>query len=455
VKFANRRSFTHLNQVEKGSYRIYLGLLVGVFTAGTTYAFLVCIREAIRILGTVAPEYFWYFSAEELYFSSYVLAFFALQLGQMQCFKIWWQRHYRSRQMRYTQSLIFHDFRTNFWYFFYWFFALSFYYSFYMIDGGFHHLKIIVEFSWLWVLLLLVLHLNSFATYRRLAKAKFWKPFALSSVLVFGLAALLAFWQPAGAEKMQAINAEKDIFKKNNFQLPVSPLRNKVNLRFGDLVNVYYGDNGKIQYRYRNTLFTEKDTLAKKLNTVYETPFSSFPKLTLRADSRIPMAHLAFLLGALEPNVYSNFYVGIASVNRKLPPALDMRFQRVSASALLAAWRDTAENSPVASNLAFSFTNYVPSAVSAKERLAELTSILYRKMDQAPNYPYLELEIDATTTLGDYILAKSAFYLAVKQKRQDYAQNLFTKNFEKLKEEEKKTCEQLYPVRLKLTALVD
>jgi hypothetical protein len=279
--------------------------------------------------------------------------------------------------------------------------------------------------------------------------SKVWRPFLISSIITFGLAALLAFWQPAKAERIQTLNAQKDLFKNSGFQLPGSPLRSKKPIHTRERVDVYYNLTNEIVYRYKAKTYTSSKAIAQDLNANFKPQNWFIPTLVLQADSRYSLYELATFLDQLTPAMYQRAYFNIASVNPKLPPVLDKHYQRFNAFTLVKAWRNKTEQNPDATKLKFDFTNYASSALSAKAKLQELSKIFYHKIDQAPNYPYLQLELDSTVTLGDYLLVKSAFYLAVKQKRQNYAKNHFFKDLEALNEEDKETCERLYPVRLK------
>lgn len=170
--------------------RIISGVVLGLLYSFSLYSFLYIMRESLRILSVTDDYDVWLLSREEVNFYNLVLAFISVIIGQSTCFWYWNDRPRKllEKNKRLRISIL-NDQRVLNWFFLYVFFQLAVFYGYYFgftIKGAFYTFSLYPDYKYLFILIIIVLFLNSWISILKIinGKRKFW---FLASALVVSL----------------------------------------------------------------------------------------------------------------------------------------------------------------------------------------------------------------------------------------------------------------------------
>ncbi len=175
--------------------KLITGILIGLFYSFAFYSFLYLIREAFRLLSVTEDYDLWILTDKEVNFYNLFFAFISVIISQSVCFVFWLDRSRGFFEKRhYRITTIVNDQRVLNWYFLSWFsklaivFAIMFGLTFH---GGFYFFSFYPDYSYVFILIIIVLFLQTWNTIGLTFKRKSLKWMLLTgtilSVIAFGL----------------------------------------------------------------------------------------------------------------------------------------------------------------------------------------------------------------------------------------------------------------------------
>ncbi len=206
--------------------RLVLGLFVGLAYSFSLYGLLVVLREAIRIMSYDHVFNFWVLNEEEVTFYNLFYAFIAVIFGQSACFSFWTEgmreklRRYPTRQVR-----MIHDQRFLNFSFLMWFGQLAFLYglffSFSYVDMN-SFLSFYPQYVYIFVLLILVLFLQSWVSIRLVFTRGSLRWMLISALLVSALSFGLSRIPIVDNKKLDAVAYQGNLLLHYSFDRPGS-----------------------------------------------------------------------------------------------------------------------------------------------------------------------------------------------------------------------------------------
>jgi biopolymer transport protein ExbD len=205
-------------------FKVIIGILVGLFFAFAFYSFLYLIREVFRILSVTETYDLWILTDNEVNFYNLIFAFISVIIGQSVTFSFWFDRPKSIfGKQNYRKTTIINDQRALNWYFLSWFsklaivFGLMFGLTF---SGGFYVFSFYQDYNYIFILIVIVLFLQTWNTISLTFKRKGQKWMlisgALLSITVFGFSRInLIDYKTINQNYLQ-----KNIHYSYNLELP-------------------------------------------------------------------------------------------------------------------------------------------------------------------------------------------------------------------------------------------
>ena len=175
--------------------RFTIGILIGLSYSFVSYAFLYLMREFFRVFSLTEDFDMWILTESEVYFYNFFFAFVAVIVGQSVCFSFWLDRPrkiFGNRHFRRTK--IINDQRFLHWYFLSWFSKLAFLFGIlfgHLFQGGFHDFSLYPDYNFMFVMIVVVLFLQTWNSIRPTFRRKSFKwmlaSAAIVSIVAFGL----------------------------------------------------------------------------------------------------------------------------------------------------------------------------------------------------------------------------------------------------------------------------
>lgn len=176
------------NFIQISQLKIIIGLLLGLFFAFTFYSFLYLVRETFRILSLTETYDLWILTDKEVRFYNLIFAFISVIIGQAVAFSIWFDRPKSIFEKRnYIKTTILNDQRALNLYFLCWFSKLSIIFGLIFgltIPGGFYVVSLYPDYNFVFILIIIVLFLQTWNTMNLSFKRKGQKWMLISAVLL-------------------------------------------------------------------------------------------------------------------------------------------------------------------------------------------------------------------------------------------------------------------------------
>lgn len=175
--------------------RLIIGVLIGLFVSFVFYALQYTIREAVRFSSISDDFDIWVLSHSEVNFYNLVFAFISVIVGQSVCFLFWFDRPKKILGLRNTRlRSIINDQRALNWVFLSWFSKVATTYGILFGVagiGGYYTMSFYPDYNYMFILIIMVLFLQTWATLLLVYKKKAQKWMVISAILVstlsFGL----------------------------------------------------------------------------------------------------------------------------------------------------------------------------------------------------------------------------------------------------------------------------
>ena len=202
---------------------IVFSIVLGIFYAFVFYSFLYLSREIIRLFSVTDKYDIWVLSDKEVNFYNLFFAFLSLIFAQSICFAQWFGKPRRVfEKVTIQKSAIINDqrFLNNF--FFSWFSRLATLYALFIgiaPAAGFYVFSFYPKYNFMFVLILIVLFLQTWVTILRIYKRKTLKWMLYSAVIISALAFMFSRINLVDYKSINKIVLEKNIAHKYNLEL--------------------------------------------------------------------------------------------------------------------------------------------------------------------------------------------------------------------------------------------
>lgn len=226
MSFPKKFHHSSFKSLEISKSRILFGIITGIFFSLSFYFLTSLIREVLRIISTTENYDLWILSKRERIFYNLFYALVAAIFGQSICFSIWLNNKRKPlKRHRYLRSSILIDQSVLNTYFILWFSKLALMFAlFFGADrgGGFYVFSFYPDYKYLFILIIIVLFLQTWVTIRRIFKNKSLKWMLVSFLIVFGYSFLLTNINIVDYKSINKSLLENNVFKKYDLQVPES-----------------------------------------------------------------------------------------------------------------------------------------------------------------------------------------------------------------------------------------
>jgi biopolymer transport protein ExbD len=176
-------------------FRLITGVSIGLFYSFAFYSFLYLIREVFRIISVTEDYDLWILTDQEVNFYNLFFAFISVIISQSVCFAFWFDRPRKFFEKRhYRITTIVNDQRVLNWYFLSWFSKLAIVFGIMFglaFHGGFYVFSFYPDYNYVFILIIIVLYLQTWNTIGLTFKRKSLKWMLLTGVIIsiiaFGL----------------------------------------------------------------------------------------------------------------------------------------------------------------------------------------------------------------------------------------------------------------------------
>lgn len=207
--------------------RFYIGIFLGILTSVTMYLFLTASREVLRVMFSQS-EYFdlWVVSNKETWFYNLIFAFISSNLGQGICFKTWFEapnRFFSNYYFNFKRKVIYNEsmfFNVNFLNIFA---KLSVVYAIWFGENYCYlNYNISSKFNFVWIILVVVMHLEQWKTIRKVYRKNSLKPFIVFTSSIIVISFLLSFINPIDFKSFNSKYLSKSVDYNYQLDKPVS-----------------------------------------------------------------------------------------------------------------------------------------------------------------------------------------------------------------------------------------
>lgn len=168
--------------------RIITGIVIGLLFSFVFYSFSYVMREILRMFSGTFNYDLWVLTNEEVNFYNLFFAFVSVIFGQSVCFNFWLDRPKRLfNYARFRKTSIINDQRAFLWYFIFWFSEIGICYGImysFAFHGGFQFFSFYPDFKYLFVLIIIVLFLQTWNTIRISFRRESLKWILISAIIV-------------------------------------------------------------------------------------------------------------------------------------------------------------------------------------------------------------------------------------------------------------------------------
>lgn len=283
-----KQNFLHpdLKTFEVSKFRIIVGVIIVIFYSFALYSFQFVLREAFRTLSVNEDYDLWILSANEVHFYNLFFAFISVIIGQSICFTYWFDSpNKRVHRLNYKRTSILNDQRVLNWYFLFWFLKMTFLYALFfgLSSGlGYNVFSFYPDYIYLFILIIVVLYMQTWNTIRQLFKQRSTKWMLISITIVsissFGLSRI----NIVDYEAINKMCNQKNIHYNYNFELTESDFYEKLEKR-SLIENIYIVERKKQTGKYEPVILIDNQEV--KLNDLYK---KIKEKQSLRTEFDIP-----------------------------------------------------------------------------------------------------------------------------------------------------------------------
>lgn len=412
--------------------RKFMGPFIGILVAIAFYALLYLLRDICRAMPALSPEHFWALSEDELSFYNFFYAAVASLLGQSICFAFWLNRprHITSPQ-RLTRIRVLHDQRFFIWYFLAWFSKVAFVYGLFFgwtLWGGHYVFSFYPDYRFLFYLILIVLFLQSWTSFRLLFPRQTFKWILVSALVLVSFSFGLSKINLLDQEAFQYSRQRESIYYKYDFELPQSAYYENVyhshlSIKVQLVLDFSVSDSPSIlldQEKINPSSLPQKLRMHLSMINKYERHRAS---VSLYADHRVPIAFVEKVKTAISRAGISKLYYMVVPVN----PEFDVRYYDNLGIPYGVSNNNYPIDSLIADSLLSAKRNFpTPSVTVSIEKIRidsdkmdqnQLVSIFAERIKEEPG-KIIRYNYNPQDPLSKYIRVLSAAHLAMESIRQ-------------------------------------
>lgn len=224
--------------------RFYIGIFLGILTAVTFYLFFNVSREIMRITFSANKYYdLWVLTDRETWFYNLIFALISSSFGQGICFKTWFEGPNRAfsnsyfdfkRKVMYNDSMFFNVNFLNL------FAKTSVLYGLWYGEmSGYLLLDKTLKYNFIWIIIVIVLHLEQWKTIRRVFRKAGLKGFFIFTTAILLISFLLSFINPIDYKSFNSKFISNSIEYNYQLERPESKYA-RVNFGYSLTMNLYF-----------------------------------------------------------------------------------------------------------------------------------------------------------------------------------------------------------------------
>ena len=453
-KLGIRKSFTPWKD---SRFRFFSGILVGLFYALAFYSLLYCTREVMRVLSITEYYDLWTLTESEVQFYNLFFAALSMILGQAICFTIWLERPRKPGQRYYRRTVsILVDHKVLLWFFLAWFskltivIALLFTTSYTSAD--FYALSLYPKYRYLFVLIILVLFLQSWNNFLLKHKGLGYRWVLVSALMLSLLSFSMSQWNVVDYKKLNQKVLSKNSFHKYDIRLPKSDYYKVARREYNSkkLFLVLPQPSKKMEPEI--ILGSERCGFYEAVAKIYEMQQKRPQELKyvspfiLNVGPGITMDHMATLKENMAAFSLHQLHIAVVPNNAELDERYYTRHYIPLASRAYYHPNDRRLQDKYIIPIEFTDAgSYLVNSVQVpagalQEYVATLIAI-------HPNYAFI-LTVEAQLQFETYFYAYRSVVNPIIAKRENYSKEIFGKSMEALYYEEQKQVIKKYPLTL-------
>ena len=459
------KNFLHKDPgfVKLSPARLITGGLLGISYAFIFYAFLYLMREVFRLLSITRKYDMWVLSEQEVGFYNLFFAFVAVILGQTVCIVYCFDRPKRIFGSRnYRKSSIINDQRFLNWYFLSWFARAAVLFGLFfglVLKGGWHAFSLYPDYRYLFILIIIVLFLQTWNSIRLAYIRKSLKWMLMAAVVVSMLSFAFSKINFTDYKRINENILSKNINHKYRLELPVSDIYEKQEMRSmtQDIYVVYQKNESPAKpFIIVDNQQVSPDKLPGEIHhwlaSMYE---SDRPFLILRlyVHKSVPMDFVNELKSILaEQGIRRIAYAVVPSGERysryyhtevHFPSWLSPDY--VNIPGLKVPVERTTEASVI---IKIEQTNEGIILVNDKKTDPSMLKLkIWQLIPDDKDY-LIEYHINDHIAFSEYFKVLSATTKAILERREDHAESRFARSYEMLDYESQKKVREKYPLAI-------
>jgi biopolymer transport protein ExbD len=459
------KNFLHkeLDFIQISRYKIIIGILVGLFFSFSFYSFLYLSREVFRILSVTETYDLWVLTDNEVEFYNLIFAFISVILGQSVAFSFWFDRPKNIfGKQNYRRTTIINDQRALNWYFLFWFsklaivFGLMFGLTF---RGGFYVFSLYPDFNYIFILIVIVLFLQTWNTICLTFKRKCQKWMLISAALL----TIAAFgFSRINLIDYKTINQnyhQKNIHYSYNLELPETDSYERLFSR-SLIENIYIVETKTQQTNNKPVIVVDNEEIAleklhekivdwQSMRNEYDIPRIVY---RLHIHKSIKMDFINQVKNELTKSGVSKIAYAVIPTNLEYDKKY---YQDCSFSMILPNWNaDWLNPKSIYKDL-----NKIQNIIEIKQTESEYLindSLLkmnrikdtIKKLIQNNSDYIIKYHVNDNAHFSDYFRVLSATKEAINELRDEYSETTYSKQYDIIGYEEEAEVRQKYPYRI-------
>ncbi|HOF15953.1 MAG TPA: hypothetical protein PLF32_01265 [Bacteroidales bacterium] len=447
------KKFLHkqLNFIQISQSKIIIGILLGLFFAFTFYSFLYLVRETFRVLSLTETYDLWILTDKEVRFYNLIFAFISVIIGQAVAFSIWFDRPKSIFEKRnYIKTTILNDQRALNLYFLCWFSKLSIIFGLIFgltIPGGFYVVSLYPDYNFVFILIIIVLFLQTWNTMNLSFKRKGQKWMLISAVLL----SIIAFgFSKINLIDYKAINQkllQKNIHYSYNLELPETESYEKLS-EFLSIKNIYIVETKTQQANAEAVIIVDNKKIMnwQSLRSEYDVHRMIY---RLHIHKSIKMDFVNQVKKDLSKLGISKIAYAVIPTNREYN---EKYYQDCSFPIILPNWNTDSLNLITI----YKDLNKIPNIIEVKQiesdylindslvKKNQIKTLIKNLIRQNPNY-IIKYHVNDNIVFSDYFKVLTSSKEAIDDLRNEYSEKKYSKQYDLLDYEEVIEVKQKFP----------
>lgn len=443
--------------------KLITGILIGLFYSFAFYSFLYLIREVFRILSVTDDYDLWILTDNEVNFYNLFFAFISVIISQSVCFAFWFDRpkvYFEKRH--YRKTTIVNDQRVLKWYFLSWFskLAIAFGIMFGLaFHGGFYVFSFYPDYNYVFILIIIVLYLQTWNTIGLTLKRKSIKWMLLTGAIISIIAFCLS---RINLIDYKAIN--KNILAKNihhNYSLELPESNSCERLFHRSLIENIYVVKSKNQNETEPFIIVENKKISlfelKDKIKDWQSMRGEYDKYhmiyQLHIDKTIKMGFVNQLKNELAKSGVTRIAYAVVPIN----PEYDIRYYKdFSFQTWLPNWysewfnpKEIYDDINKSQNIieikqSTSGTAFINDETVENDKIKQII----KKLITSDLDYIIKFHVNDSVEFSDYFKAISYSREVINELRNDYSKKTYSKQFDLLDYEEEIEIKRKFPLRI-------